>query len=113
MMDAFRRDLNLYDVPFLLGGLGDFLADRPNPIMKNYVHVNAALKEVAAKNEMTGFVPAEGLLSNTDHLHFNAISLREFGVRYYQEFKKLEKTDKVFEEKPEDDAAVRDEMESL
>ena len=48
---------------------------------------------------MTGFVSAEGLTSNPGLLHFNAKSLREFGVRYYNEFLKLEDKNKVFEDK--------------
>lgn len=114
MFDALRRDLNLYDVPILLGGLGDFLKNRvENPEMQNFTHVNIALQQVAEQNEMMGFVSAEGLESKPDRLHFNAISLREFGLRYYEEFKKLERADKIFEEKPEADAAIRSEIELL
>ena len=113
-VDAIKRDLNLYDVPFLVGGLGEFLKDRvENPEMQNFTYVNEALKQVAAQNEMMGFVSAEGLESKPDRLHFNAVSLREFGLRYYEVFKKLEKEDKIFEEKPEADAAIRSEIELL
>jgi len=113
-VDAIKRDLNLYDVPFLVGGLGEFLKDRvENPEMQNFTYVNEALQQVAAQNEMMGFVSAEGLESKPDRLHFNAVSLREFGLRYYEVFKKLEKKDKIFEEKPEADAAIRSEIELL
>lgn len=115
ILEAFREKLNLHDVPFLVGGLGDYLVHRTqDPYLgKNYQYVNAALKNMAQKNEMMGFVSAEGLLSNPDNLHFSAASLREFGIRYYEEFKKLEKKDKVFEEKSEADAAIRSAMELL
>ena len=109
ILDAFRKKLNLYDVPFLVGGLGDFL----EILDKNYVHINEALKRVAKKREMTGFVPAEGLGSNSDNLHFSAKSLREFGVRYYNEFLKLEDKNKVFEEKSTPDQAIRTGLEHL
>ncbi len=114
ILDAFRKKLNLYDVPFLLGGLGDYLAvcDR-NENLKNYIHVNDALKRVADKNKMTGFVPATGLGANPDNLHFSAAALREFGVRYYEEFKKLEDKNKVFVEKSTPDQAIRNEIEVL
>jgi len=114
IMDAFRKKLNLYDVPFLYGGLGDYLefCDR-SPKFKNYVHVNESLKSAAKKREMTGFVSAEGLGANPDNLHFSAKALREFGVRYYEEFKKLEDKNKVFEEKVSVDAAIRTEIENL
>ena len=81
--------------------------------MQNFTYVNEALKQVAEQNEMMGFVSAEGLESKPDRLHFNAVSLREFGLRYYEVFKKLEKEDKIFEEKPEADAAIRSEIELL
>lgn len=117
ILESLRAKLQLHDVPFLLGGLGDYLKDymkSPDaPLKTNYVHVNAALKAMAEKLPMTGFVSAEGLTANTDNLHFNAASLREFGLRYYEEFKKLEKKDKVFVEKTAQDAAIRTELELL
>lgn len=114
IMNAFRAELGLYDVPFLLGGLGDFLKDCVyDERLKNYVHVNSALQTIAQKNEMTGFVPAGGLKSNPDNLHFCAAALREFGLRYYDVFRTLEKKDKLFEEKPHPDNAVRRGMELL
>lgn len=98
---AFREKLNLHDVPFLVGGLGDFLKDREvSPSLKNYPHVNAVLQSLAEKDDKIGFVSAEGLTDNGDQLHFNAKSLYEFGVRYYAEFLKLEDKNKVFAEKP-------------
>ena len=78
---ALRDRLGLHDVPFLVGGLGDFLEKFENPIFKNYVYVNEAL--------------------------------REFGVRYYEEFLKHEDTSKVFEEKPSADLAIVNELEVL
>ncbi len=111
IIDAFREKLGLHDVPFLLGGLGDYL-----PLFyghDNYKHVNAALACIAEKDPKIGFVPAEGLGANPDNLHFNAPSLREFGVRYYNEFLKLEDKNKVFAEKPKLDDAIRTEIEEL
>ena len=102
-------------MPVLLGGLGDYLADweEDNYLGKNYRAVNDALRAMAHKREMYGFASAEGLTFNPDNLHFCAKALREFGIRYYQEFKKLEKPDKVFLEKPEADAAIKSAMELL
>lgn len=114
ILDAFRKKLDLYDVPFLVGGLGDFLGDCVlDQALKNYVHINKALKEVVESREMTGFVSATGLKANPDNLHFSAESLREFGVRYYEEFKKLERKDKVFIEKNTPDMTLRTKMELL
>lgn len=118
ILDAFRDKLGLHDVPFLLGGLGDFLPnhlyqDAPNPDLPNYVHVNKALQSIAAARPRTGFVHAEGLTANPDNLHFNAKSLREFGVRYYQQFCQLEDKTKVFHEKPSEDLAIVNPFEAL
>ena len=114
VMDDFRKDLDLYDVPFLLGGLGDYFEKSTyEDIKKYYPSINAQLKSVAATNKMTGYVPAEGLSCNDDMLHFDAKSLREFGLRYYQVFQTLEDPHKVFAEKPLADAAVRTYLETL
>ena len=114
ILEAFRKRLNLYDVPFLLGGLGDYLqfCERSDKF-KNYIYVNEALAKVAQKSPMTGFVSAVGLESNPDYMHFSATSLREFGVRYYTEFQKLEDKQKVFVEKSTPDQAIRNDIEHL
>lgn len=114
ILDAFRDRLGLSDVPFLLGGLGDFLkdCDRSDKFV-NYVHINDALKRVVTQRERMGFVSAEGLGANADNLHFSAAALREFGVRYYEEFLKHEDKNKVFEEKPSADLAIINEIELL
>ena len=111
IMNAFRQKLKLYDVPFLVGGLGDYLSKYFEN--DNYLYVNAALRKYADENEMTGFVSAEGLESNPDNLHFSSRALREFGIRYYEEFKKIEDKNKVFVEKASLDAAIRTELEML
>lgn len=113
IFDALRRELDLYDVPFLLGGLGDYLPLYGSESLKNYAHVNDQLQSMADTLPMTGFVSAEGLKPKPDNLHFNAEALREFGLRYYKKFLELEKNDKIFEEKPLQDAAIRTEMELL
>ena len=48
IMAAFRRQLGLENVPFLLGGLGDFLPLRTaEPQYKNYSAVNKTLQKIA------------------------------------------------------------------
>lgn len=115
IMNALRAELNLQKVPFILGGLGDFLADRPyvpDEAKNNYRYVNEQLKAVAENNPMTGFVSAEGLTSNSDNLHFNAKSLYEFGHRYFNEYVKL-RDDGIFTEKVLEDDFARTAMELL
>jgi len=114
ILRAFREKLKLGDVPFLVGGLGDYLAEYTNAaIAKNYRHINTALQAMADKDPMMAYVGARGLTSNPDHLHFSAAGLREFGLRYYDAFCLLERKDKVFLEKPAADLAIRSSMEFL
>ena len=81
IFENLKKDLNLSDnVPFLVGGLGDFLADfNDEAISKNYPIINKTLEKIADENDYIGFVSATGLGANPDNLHFNAKSLREFG----------------------------------
>lgn len=90
MIDALRKKLGMGDIPFIMGGLGDFLADCTlSDKFKNYAHVNEALRLVANDKINCGFASARGLGSNPDRLHFNAPALREFGARYYEEYKRI------------------------
>ena len=113
IFNALRERLGLYDVPFIVGGLGDFLPLFKDGKLKNYVHINEALKNMAKKDDMIGFVSAEGLGANPDNLHFSAEALREFGVRYYEEFKRLENKSRAFVERETTDGAIRNELENL
>ena len=113
IIKAFRKEKELNDVPFLVGGLGDFLKNGDQISYRNYVYVNEALKNIARKFKNAGFVEATGLASKPDNLHFNAKALREFGIRYYREFMKLEDKNKVFEDKPDPDMAFRTDLELL
>lgn len=115
IINEFRKRLNLYDVPFVLGELGEFLSECKYSEMhvENYDKVNESMKKVVANNPMTALVSAKGLKSNPDHLHFSAEALREFGLRYYNEFLRIEDKNKVFVEKCSPDEAVRTAMEIL
>ncbi len=114
LIDSFRKDLELSDVPFLCGGLGDFLTDCTlDETLRNYDRINRILKKLADAYQMVGYVAADGLTANSDNLHFNTRSLLAFGHRYYEAFCKIENKEKVFLEKPGMDAAVRTAMELL
>lgn len=114
MMHSLRAELDLYNVPFIFGGLGDFLKCCPlNENLKNYHRINDALKNIAAKNKKTSFVSAEGLTANPDNLHFNAASLYEFGLRYFEGFESLQTNRKNFCEKSITQDIQRSEIELL
>lgn len=80
MVQGFRERLAAERTPVLAGGLGDFLARRPGCPLHG--EVNRHLEALEGVLPDYGFVPATGLLDNGDALHFNAASLREFGIRY-------------------------------
>lgn len=111
IMNGLRKELDLYNVPFVLGGLGDFLELCTGyPQFKNYNQVNHQLQAVAKENKMTAFVSAKGLTSNRDFLHFNSKSLYEFGLRYFNEYDKIYVPIKDLNQDKENDEA-RSELE--
>ncbi len=113
IFEALRHDLDLGDVPFILGGLGDFLKDRTeSPQLANYPYVNEQIKKIA-EQPYYAYADASGLGANADNLHFNAASLHELGCRYYTAFGEIEKADRVFCEKLAPNDAVRTAMEAL
>ena len=113
IINAFRKEKDLEDVPFMVGGLGDFLINGDQCSYRNYTYINEALKNISKECNMVRFVSASGLKSKPDNLHFNSESLREFGIRYYNEFKKIENKNRVFTERPDPDESFRTELELL
>jgi len=88
--EALRKELNIPNLPFLLGGLGDFLAEcTMSEDMRNYHYINNTLQKIANDDPDCAFVSAEGLGANPDNLHFNSKALKEFGVRYFNQFQKI------------------------
>ena len=76
MVAALRQELG--DLPFVAGGLGDFLATHERCV--HYQVVNQALAGLALPG--CTFVSAAGLADMGDGIHFGAQALREFGRRY-------------------------------
>ncbi|SEI91218.1 protein of unknown function [Dyadobacter koreensis] len=87
LVAAFRRELQAPDIPFIAGGLGDFLSSgRYGKYFTEYNSVNNALHQYAETTENSYFVAASDLTANADGLHFDAISQRKFGIRYFEAF---------------------------
>ena len=110
--EALASALDLADVPFLAGGLGEFLDNREE-IRPYWREIDRQIASFAAARPMTGYVSAKGLDGRPDNLHFNARALREFGLRYYEAFAALEKKDRIFIDKPREDDALRTALDSL
>ncbi|SOD99193.1 sialate O-acetylesterase [Spirosoma fluviale] len=87
LVAAFRKELQAPDVPFIAGGLGDFLSSgRYGTYFTEFSAVNQALREYADTTANSYFVAASDLTANADGLHFDAISQRKLGVRYFDAF---------------------------
>ncbi|AZA83503.1 acetylxylan esterase [Chryseobacterium lactis] len=90
IIETLRKELNIQEVPLMIGGLGDFLANGIfGQYFASYPLINQALQDFAQTNENAYFVTAKGLSANADGIHFNALSQRLLGVRYYQAFRNL------------------------
>lgn len=97
VFESLKKDLNLSDdIPFIIGGLADFLTKGENslkdrPFFVNIPKVDSALQNIAKKNKYISYVSVEGLTCNPDYLHFDSKSLRILGVRYFEKFKEMNK----------------------
>lgn len=113
VITSIRKDLELEDVPFIMGELGDFLAEHEVKFLHNYPAINDIIRATADETARIGVVSAKGLNSNPDKLHFCAEALHEFGLRYLDKFEQLRDPNKVFTEKPSEDDLLRAELEQL
>ncbi len=115
MINSLRSDLDLCDVPVIIGELGEFLTECKlcDTLVENFMFVNEALHEIADNNDFIGIASSKDLTANPDNLHFSADGLYHFGLRYFDEFEKLRDPDKEFPDKPDEDSAIRTEMELL
>ncbi len=84
MVSTLRQALDATNVPFIVGGLGDFLADHPTCV--HYGLVNDALQNLNV--DRCGFASAAGL-GEFDDIHFNSAALRLLGQRYATELLRL------------------------
>ncbi|WP_368307840.1 sialate O-acetylesterase [Mediterraneibacter gnavus] len=91
IIESLRKELNAFEVPLIIGGLGDFLGKNGFGLnCTEYELVNEQLLKFAREQENSCFVTAEGLTPNPDGIHMDAVSQRRFGVRYYEAFVKRE-----------------------
>ena len=86
VINNFKRDLDLPDVPVILGGLGTFLDPERFAARDEY---NELILQAAAELPNAGFVSAEGLNHRGDNLHFDTPSQYELARRYFNEYCKL------------------------
>ncbi|WP_406686542.1 sialate O-acetylesterase [Rossellomorea vietnamensis] len=89
IIETLRNELNLQDVPLIIGELGHFLGKEGfGKYSSEYQEINKELRRSAHEQPNCYFVSAEGLTANPDGIHLNAISQRKFGFRYFEAFSK-------------------------
>lgn len=85
-----REELDIADVPFVIGGLDHLInAEGFGRTLTQHKAINHILQTIPKQVSDTYFVTSTGLTMNPDGIHFNAQSLRKFGLRYYEAFKTL------------------------
>ena len=83
MIIALRNELQLPDVPVIVGALGPFLEKDKHPFAEE---VNRQLQLIPAQIPHSAFVATDGLHDKGDKLHFDSASQRELGQRYATAF---------------------------
>jgi len=91
IVKTIRSELNVPNLPIVIGGLGDFLTEGMyGAYFSAYQIVNKALQDFAQAAPHCYFVTASGLTSNPDFIHIDAASQRKFGIRYFEAFNRHE-----------------------
>lgn len=89
IVNSFRKELKAPEIPFIIGGLGDYLGKTGfGKSCIEYELVNQELLKYAKNNKNCYFVTGEKLYVNPDGIHINAESQRRFGIRYFEAYQK-------------------------
>lgn len=86
LIRRFRDGLDVPDIPFIVGELGQF-DSAPRDEFKQIV--NDALRTLPENMSNTAFVSSQGLTDKGDGVHFDAESARELGRRYANAYLEL------------------------
>jgi len=92
MVRDLRADLASPTVPFVAGKLGEFLAETKSGAPVHWRTVNAQIAKLPELVPQSAVVESTGLKHKGDVVHFDAGSLREFGLRYAEAMRKLQET---------------------
>ena len=85
ILKALQNEVGNGSLPVIVGQLGHFIGD----LCPYFETVNAGLEELCAAEPTFGFVRADGLTPKHDGVHFDAVSCREFGRRYFEVYRSL------------------------
>ena len=85
----FRKELGIPDLPIIVGELPDFLGKTGFGLSATeFMEINHEISKVVTEEQNCYLVSAENLTANSDGIHINAESQRQFGIRYYEAFSK-------------------------
>ena len=88
LIHHFRNELGNEALPFIIGGLGDYLGTSGfGQSAPEYAKLNKIFEEVCTSESNCYFATGKCLQANPDGIHINAKSQRIFGIRYYDAFK--------------------------
>jgi len=90
LIQRFRKDLGVEDIPFIIGQLGKF---ENKPWSAGRREVDQAHASMSTMLPNVAFVLSDGLTAKADRTHFNSESLRIFGSRYAEAYLRIVKQD--------------------
>ena len=86
IMNAIMRELNIADVPLVLGEVGEFAGGYQDGRCRFFPTVNAALHRIAESRPHCAIASSAGLKPREDNIHFDSPSCREMGRRYFEKY---------------------------
>ena len=89
MITSLRRDLGAENVPVLIGELSTLIDPACVGRGVRIPQMNENFHAIARELPLCAVVSSEGLRLKEDGLHFDALSLREFGLRYAEAYRPL------------------------
>ena len=85
MITSMRKELDAEELPLIIGELSENIVERAERIKI----INRQYHELSRELPVCAVASAKGLALKADNLHFDSKSLREFGCRYFEEYRKL------------------------
>lgn len=87
-INSIRRDLSAENLPFIIGELSENI-NYENVTAPDVQKINKAIYSVAGRLPLCAVASAKGLMLKPDGVHFNSVSLREFGKRYFDKYREI------------------------
>ena len=102
LVTSLRKELDVPEVPFIVGGLGDYLGKSGfGKSSVEYNFINQELHKYAENNRNCYFVTGKELNPNPDGIHINAESQRRFGIRYFEAYRTKSNVDRPLDNETE------------